>query len=240
LAGGVALFLAIGGQSFAADMPLKATRIQQIEPPFSWTGFYVGGNVGGANIHTSETPFATFAQSFTTGTDSFSAGGQAGFLYQWNQIVLGVEGSYNWLNEGNTRSAIAPNLFYIETGVRDLWTVTGRLGYAWNRSLFYAKGGWAGVNADINEGTVFLGVPTTAGTTSGRVDGYTVGAGFEYAFLNNLSAAIEYQHVELAIPDRVVTPAPGFGCPAPVCGIRSSEARIDMVTARINYHFKPM
>jgi outer membrane immunogenic protein len=43
---GIAVLL--GTQAFAADMPLKAPPPQPVTVPYSWNGFYLGGEVGGA------------------------------------------------------------------------------------------------------------------------------------------------------------------------------------------------
>jgi outer membrane immunogenic protein len=79
-------------------------------------------------------------------------------------------------------------------------TFTGRIGYASDRALFYLKGGGAWVHdrlsfIDTFELTTAPVVLTLIGTSSPNRFGWTVGAGFEYALLPNLSAFIEYDYL---------------------------------------------
>src|SRR5215813_4483822 len=89
------LCLCSSGQ--AADMRVKAPPPPPPPPPFNWTGFYIGGNIGGAwssvEIHDN------FDNSFSTsGASGFMAGGQIGFNYQpvGSPFVVGVEFDGDW------------------------------------------------------------------------------------------------------------------------------------------------
>src|SRR5580700_6163003 len=88
----------------AADMsvPVKAPP-PVMAPPFSWTGFYVGGNLGGAWANTTITD-SLFGLNFSNRNNAvFVAGGQAGFNYQFSNVVVGVEGDFDWAaNNNNT------------------------------------------------------------------------------------------------------------------------------------------
>ena len=98
----------------AADMAVKAAPIPMAPAPFSWTGFYIGGNVGGAwtpDNATSDfgplfpgfivlapnaaipTVFPGQLASLTGGgrQSGVIGGGQIGYNWQVNQFVLGVE-----------------------------------------------------------------------------------------------------------------------------------------------------
>ena len=81
-------------------------------------------------------------------------------------------------------------------GYPDLFgTITGRAGYAFDRFLIYAKGGAAWVHEYFRQTAIagtFCAVPCT-GTNLGW--GWTVGAGFEYAFYNNWSLRLEYDYL---------------------------------------------
>jgi outer membrane immunogenic protein len=105
-----ALALAVAAPAMAADMPLKAPRLAA--PAFSWTGFYLGGNVGGAwgtyDIVTAQTipgnPFFTIdanavsaAASPSIQPNSFIGGGQAGFNMQTGNVVVGIEVDFDAL-----------------------------------------------------------------------------------------------------------------------------------------------
>jgi opacity protein-like surface antigen len=76
-----------------------------------------------------------------------------------------------------------------------LGAITGRVGFAWDRSLAYAKGGgaWTDTSYSLsgNTGALTLG---TGGTTLDRW-GWTAGGGIEYALTNHWTALAEYDHV---------------------------------------------
>ena len=89
--------------------------------------------------------------------------------------------------------------------VKDLETVTGRLGYAWNRSLLYAKGGaaWAETTYNLNGNTGSLALGT--GSTNATASGWVAGGGVEYALTNHWTTSFEYDHVGL---DSATVPFP--------------------------------
>jgi outer membrane immunogenic protein len=185
-----ALALAVvAGPAFAADMP---ARTYTKAPPaytapavvYNWTGFYIGGHVGGA---------------FTDGTNllgsnaRFLGGAQGGFDYQFApNWVLGAEAQYSWLT-GNNGSIIFPAGTVVTGSSNQIGSVTGRLGYTWGPALLYAKGGFAWRDNN-NIGVTTGGTPAAFTTSGNQKDGYTVGAGLEYMFAPNWSAKGEYQY----------------------------------------------
>ena len=74
-------------------------------------------------------------------------------------------------------------------------TVAGRVGFAWDRSLVYAKAGGAWTNTTYNllgnTNALALGSGST-GLTSG---GWVAGAGLEYALTNNWTTVVECDHI---------------------------------------------
>ena len=130
--------------AFAADLPVKAP-VYRAPPPvavFSWTGCYVGGNVGGL-----------WARSDWTNLNGTSLGGhdadgwlggvQAGCNYQVDRWVFGIQGDYDWTGaKGSSPDAVIIGDLD-ETKIKSLASVTGRVGYAWDRFLVYVKGGGA-------------------------------------------------------------------------------------------------
>jgi outer membrane immunogenic protein len=189
LLGAVAL-AAFAGPAFAADMPPRPYT--KAPPPqtapalvYNWTGFYVGGHIGGGFTDGSN----------LLGSDArFLGGVQGGFDYQFApNWVLGAEAQYSWLT-GNSNSGVVFPAGTVVTGNTDqLGSVTGRLGYTWGPALLYAKGGYAWRDSS-NLGVSFAGVPQPFTTDGNRKDGYTVGAGLEYMFAPNWSAKAEYQY----------------------------------------------
>ena len=194
LAATVVLF-AITEAAGAADLPSRAPPPDFVPPPpplmFTWTGVYVGLEVGGQFGTSSVNDSFTGAQtSFHPG--GIVGGGYAGYNYQINQIVFGLEGdvdgsSYHGsgfdMVTGATHSTREP----VEGSVR------GRLGFAWDRVLIYGTGGVA--FASVRDDTSF-GVPPNDTFNNGRV-GWTVGGGAEYAFGPNWSVRAEYRYTDL-------------------------------------------
>jgi outer membrane immunogenic protein len=84
------------------------------------------------------------------------------------------------------------------SSARSLASVTGRLGYAWDRFLLYVRGGGAW-ERDNYASTVppIVGAAVVPGFTitgSETRSGWTIGVGGEYAFTNFLSGFIEYDY----------------------------------------------
>jgi outer membrane immunogenic protein len=160
--------LAIGGPSFAADMALKAPPAP-VATASSWTGFYVGGNVGGGwgsrNVNYSPNdpitvlffpPPIALAPPQTSFTSSGAVGGpQLGYNWQLNRNwVVGLETDFDWSGMKGSGSvsgtAVGPGpTFFPFTNTmteRVDWfgTVRARLGYLpTNNLLTYFTGGFA-------------------------------------------------------------------------------------------------
>ena len=107
-------------------------------------------------------------------------GVQAGCDYQFaGGFVLGIQGDYAWADaEGSHDSALEFGVAY-HSKIRSLASVTGRIGYAWDRFLGYVKGGGAWERDDYSASTIVLGTAYTARETR---SGWTIGLGAEYAF----------------------------------------------------------
>jgi len=186
---GGAAFIAMAAPALAADMPArtytKAPAYTAPEAVYSWTGFYIGGNIGGA--------FA--GNNSLDGTDGrFMGGVQGGFDYQFApNWVIGAEAQYDWLANNNNGGVVFPAGTVVTGNTNQLGSVTGRFGYTWGPALLYAKGGFAWRD-NSNLGVAFAGAPVPFTTTGNRQDGYTVGAGLEYMFAPNWSAKAEYQY----------------------------------------------
>src|SRR4051794_28980719 len=97
--------------ALAADMPLKAPPAP-MPPSFSWTGFYVGGNIGGAWAQRSWND-NLFGLNFGRSSDGvFIGGGQVGFNYQFSNIVLGAEADFDWAanNNDSNNGVVVPGI----------------------------------------------------------------------------------------------------------------------------------
>jgi outer membrane immunogenic protein len=236
-----ALALISARPGLAADlgtrMPVKAPVAAPL-PAFSWTGCYLGGHVGwGWGRKTfADTPNSDLVGFFTGGaqqsqdvdTDGFLGGGQVGCDYQFtSNWVIGVEGNFSWADISG--SATVPfDLGDTSFDAKTDWlaSVTGRLGYAWDRWLLYAKGGpaWAHDKYNIN---TYLGTWAASETRSG----WTVGGGLEWAFANNWSAKLEYQYYDFGSRDLNFF-NPGFSSE-----VENVKQQIQTVKLGLNFRF---
>jgi outer membrane immunogenic protein len=222
---GAAAFIAFAAPALAADLPArpytKAPAYTAPEAVYNWTGFYIGGNIGGA-----------FGGNNSLEGDGgrFMGGVQGGFDYQFaSNWVIGAEAQYDWLANSNRNNVLFPGGTLITANSSQLGSATGRLGYAWGPTLLYAKGGFAW--RDNNNIGVFnaAGAPVAFATTGNQKDGYTVGAGLEYMFAPNWSAKAEYQYYNFGSTTFV-------GGPAAIVGTRFRDDE-QTVKLGVNYRF---
>jgi outer membrane immunogenic protein len=197
----VAIGLLIAGPAMAADMgmPLKAPPAP-VAPLFSWTGFYLGGNLG-AGWNDGNLTDSLFGVNWSGNNNNvtFLGGGQVGVNYQINSVVLGVEGDFDWF-ANNNNSATVTAFGETVTGSNNgrwLTTLTGRLGYAWDRVLFYGKGGGAWVGSNNFTLTNVATGSSVSFANNNTNTGWTAGAGVEWAFYDNWTARVEYDYVGL-------------------------------------------
>jgi outer membrane immunogenic protein len=199
-------FVALGtAAAGAADMAVKAPPPPPV-PVFSWTGFYIGANIGGAwaNNNWTDTLFLTnFNNNGNNGV--FIGGGQIGGNYQIGSFVIGGEWDFDWAgNNNNGTGVVIPGVgnIVVTNNNRSIATVAARFGYAIDHWLLYGKvgGGWAG-NNNLTVTNVTTGVSLTCGnfTNCDRTNnaGWLVGAGAEWAFAPNWSVKLEYDYLGL-------------------------------------------
>jgi outer membrane immunogenic protein len=200
-AGAIAL---TGSAAMAADLYLPPP------PVFTWTGAYLGGQIGYAWGTDNENVFANNATRFFNGTfdsdvQGVIGGAHVGYNLQINQWVLGLEGSVDGTSITRTATpAFSGNIPTVTSISEDTssdiqGSIRGRLGVAFDRVLLYATGGVAlgGFNATFANGSklAFLPVGSTSVFSSTRV-GWTVGGGIEYAITNNWSVRAEYRYTD--------------------------------------------
>jgi len=229
--------------AFAADMgiPVKAPP-----PAPSWTGFYIGADGGGAWGTTQSTalisgviaPVVTDAGSlaiaaapagipFSFGLpiasinyNGFLGGVDVGYNWQSGMWVLGVEGDFDGSSmQGNTACLVALNCSVKHDWVAD---VAGRIGLvALDNGLIFIKGGAAWADAQYAVGnSVTVGTPPTTfavnANASGTLFGGLLGVGFAYMITPNLSAKVEYDHIEFRTQTfnfPITTTPPATGLP---------------------------
>jgi outer membrane immunogenic protein len=258
---------AIGFSSFAyADGLPERYREPAYVPAFTWTGCYLGGHLGsgwGRKDWADDKSDTSLLNAFTVSgrpadqgtheTTGVLAGVQGGCDYQVSShLVIGAQADFSWANlkgeHTKADSFTSPPIFFAttftaNTKVDRLGTITGRLGYASERALFYVKGGGAWVHD--NHSMAFTDantVPVTAGMT-GDADvtrwGWTVGVGFEYTLSTHVSAFIGYDYLNFG-RDAIqfscanLTNIPSCNTGAPLLDV---DQQIHQIKLGMNYRF---
>jgi outer membrane immunogenic protein len=215
--------------AFAADLGARAPYSYKappayVAPLYNWTGFYIGGHLGGAFSESNN--FGGLALS-NSDNGRFLGGVQAGADYQFApNWVVGVEGQYSWLTSSNN-GAVFPNAYVYTDNQRGLGSVTGRVGYTWGPGLAYVKGGYA--YSDNSENLVLNGLPATFALTGNHSNGWTVGAGVEYMLAQNWSAKVEYQYYDFGDSQ--------FATPTALAPFGSFHNDEHTLKAGLNYRF---
>jgi opacity protein-like surface antigen len=213
----------------AAVMPTKAPVKARgaVLGPVNWTGFYVGGFFGGdygtTDIRFVGDPGNAGNKVWTAGA---LGGGQAGYNYQVNKWVFGVEGDLGAANIHGGRTCgtatgivfplgpvgFSPAFFTCSSKMDWIATATARVGYAYERALIYVKGGAAFTNESVSANCIIDparnvfgssvlcinqgGTITNGFGTSGSRAGWTIGYGTEFDLGHNWSAKAEYDYID--------------------------------------------
>jgi outer membrane immunogenic protein len=176
-----------------APMPMKAVAPA---PAWTWTGFYLGLNGGGvwhraAFAGVDQVPNVDFS---TIKVASPTFGVQAGFNWQVQQLVLGVEADWNYTNAGGSSGfQVFPGNNFFTSTLSWLATVRGRIGLAWSSSMLYATGGFAAGRVSNQVPVQFGGFPNDDKIKTG----WTAGGGIEHMFTQNWTAKAEALYVDL-------------------------------------------
>jgi outer membrane immunogenic protein len=166
-------------------------------PPFTWTGFYIGGNVGGAWTNGTLTDNFT-GSNFDTNHGGFIGGVQLGYNYQVRNLVVGIEWDFDWTSISETGSGVVvPSVGTLRASADTDWvtTLAARVGVSFDRGLVFVKagGGWVQNSASITNLTTGS-VVSTSNTNSG----WLIGGGVEYALAGPWTARLEYDLLVLS------------------------------------------
>lgn len=222
----------------AADMPVKALPPAPLP---SWSGFYIGGNVGGGfsqkTFIDNFVPYGDVGGVDASPTPSGWVGGlQAGYNYQINSILLGLEGDFSWLGTKSSFSCfplLAPQICTADPE----WVaaVTGRLGVVMGPALLYVKGGPAWIRDTYTDialpGAPLLAAPGEFFVSHDIRSGWTAGVGVEYMFLPNWSVRLEYDYY--GFPDNSV----GFDGVSGDFFTEEIKQNLQTITVGVDYHF---
>jgi len=242
-------------------MPTKA-RVKALPPAVTyvnWTGFYIGAHGGGA-YGRDHIGFTGYPQVANTRTAGLLGGGQIGYNYQLaNRFVLGVEGDASWadikggrtcgtdtgLDANGNPGGFSPFFLTCNSRLNWLASATARLGYAWDRSLLYVKGGAAFTNETVSANCIVgpfnvpgnirtcnnqAGVLINSISTSGNRVGWTIGFGGEFALTANWSAKAEYSYMDFGSRTALASDGTTF---------LTSGTDLQVTKVGLNYRFGP-
>ncbi|KKX28072.1 outer membrane protein [Rhizobium sp. LC145] len=181
--------LAASAAMTASSVVYAADAVEQIPeapvavetPVFTWAGPYIGLH-GGHGWGDGDIEIL--------GDESFDGWRMGGFVgYNWQMssgFVVGIEGdvNYDWNDHDYGGGLEAKSGF---SG-----SVRGRVGYAFDRALLYAAGGWTATNVKL-EGPGF--------DEDDTLHGWTLGAGLDYAFTDNVFGRLEYRYNDFGSGD---------------------------------------
>jgi outer membrane immunogenic protein len=219
-------------QAAAADLPQRPvyTPAPVVVPTYNWTGFYLGGNLGGAWSSTTVTSNITGA-NWKPSSTNFIGGGQLGYNYQFpSNWVVGVEWTFDWGGGDKTSNVVtAPNGNQLQAsanGASWLTTLAGRFGYGADRWLVYGKGGWAWLETSAQIRNLTTGAIANGDHTG---SGWVGGAGVEYALTQNWTTKLEYNYIgsgNWSSPNNFIAG-----------GTASYKAHIQTLVVGVNYKF---
>lgn len=245
-----------------ASISVMAQAQMYSSSDYSFRGFYVGGNVGGAITH-ARTNFtglpdaATFFNladsSVTPAPTGFLGGGQVG--WNWiadnNRLMFGLEGDFQATGNLNDTKIITPVLDSTGTAQPGtslmaheempwLGTLRARIGWVpTDRTLLYVTGGfayanvkWAG-NTDLTAATGFV-YPSAADDNRA---GWTVGGGFEYLAAHHVALGGEYLYYNLG-DMRLISAGSPANIACPECQVQYVvNPTGHIVRGKINFKF---
>jgi opacity protein-like surface antigen len=251
-------------EMIASVMPVKVKAPPHpYIAPTNWTGFYVGGFLGVAE---GKTDIRFVGDPTNQGNNPRVFGGlggvEFGYNYQMaNHFVLGVEGDVGAQNLHGSKTCgtatgkdatgaqtinngFAPAFFNCQNSSNWVATAAARVGYSWDRTLFYVKAGGAWSDDSVNVNCIFgpnvgilgascinqAGRIVSAFSNGGNRSGWLVGYGTEFDLGKNWSAKAEYDYIDFGSRTALATDGTTI--------LRDSGA-ISQVKIGVNYRFMP-
>jgi outer membrane immunogenic protein len=222
-----ALAFGIGAAS-AADLAAPAqapiyTKAPMMAVPYSWTGLYIGAHVGGAWAHDGVDDRDEVPGTFSANASGFFGGGQIGYNIQTGPVVWGVEVDAGGMGLNTTTTQPGTGgIINAQIKGGAYADATGRIGYAWDRTLFYGKGGYAYyggsiTNTDVGE--------ASAGTKG--LSGWTAGGGIEQMINPAWSFKLEYMFSDFGTTTNVL----------PSDGDRYTN-KLTVQTAKVGFNYR--
>lgn len=239
---------------FSAPAGAADLRMPVNAPPmataFDWTGFYAGVNAGyvwgNSDVVSAIDPTSINRQALSTAASpSLDPGGatggvQAGYNFQMNSLIFGLEADFNAfaLRDSSAVSQAYPvggGGFSVNTKVSADWllTVRPRIGYAAGAFLIYGTGGLAATKLKHElQFSDSFGFFDHTNASKTRI-GWTAGLGFEYAYSTRWTLKAEYLHTDFGS----LSLAPRFLNSAVTTFRHSVPLTANVVRVGLNYRF---
>jgi outer membrane immunogenic protein len=193
--------------------------------PHDWSGPYAGVQAGYA-FGSADHAFDNGAPSDSSDPEGFVGGVHAGFLFQSNAMVFGIEGDIEITDiDGSFQNATGIS----SSGSSEIdlqGSIRGKFGYAIDRFMPYVTGGLA--IADVDYGGGPSGGPCCG--FSSTAYGWTIGGGVQYAFSDMVSGRLEYRYTDYGSESGSLSPAfPGVSM--------STDLETHAIMAGVSIHF---
>lgn len=182
----------LSGTAMAADaIVYNEPAPVVVADTFSWEGAYIGLNAGYG--------FGKLkADDVSVKPRGFVGGVQAGYNWQFDQVVAGIEADFQGSTMKKSESLFDDaGVFEGDTKAKIQWfgTVRGRLGAnIAERTMLYGTAGLAYGKVKLEAYDAGIDLFQTASKTRA---GWTVGGGIEHAFTDNVSLKTEYLYSDL-------------------------------------------
>ena len=235
-------FAATLGAASAADLAVKAPPPI---PVIDWSGFYVGGEIGGqsSRIDLSNPTLGTVG--FRPDHDSFALGAFIGAQRQFGALVVGVEGGYlagffnaNLVPPGNGPTT-ALSIFFNPNGtgtayakMQDIWSGGARIGWAGGNLMAYVTGGFASGSFKFSAENIAPSPPASEQATA-RPDGGYIGGGIDWAANNAWIIGAEFRHYAFGAKTVTATVVQA----APFTETVRIAPSTDVAVVRVSYKF---
>ena len=171
------------------------------DPTYNWSGFYLGAQAGyawgNATSHDDPKDWGTdpkFIGPFDFNLSGAVGGAHAGYNFVVGPLIIGPEVDFGYMDLAGSRKTDSSNptkyqTLNVDGGMYAL--AGGRVGFAWDRTLFYGKGGWVWYDTDVTQTTTNPGYKTNG---SGALNGWAYGGGIEQALGHGWSVKTEWLH----------------------------------------------
>jgi outer membrane immunogenic protein len=181
------------------DVPPPPPPVEELRPAtYDWTGAYVGvwGGVtcidGFLNENVPASPGPPPVPASVRGWEMDGCGGKggvmAGYLHQFDNFVVGVEGDWGMTGEVARNDTPTADFAF---KMNHLVTGRARAGYAFDDTLLYATGGLAWAQGDLD---------STTGVGPDHIKkghmGFVVGGGIEHAVTDMFRVRLEYTYTK--------------------------------------------